>query len=66
MSNPTRCAYCASILHTGEARVLIGLTLDELEKLAVAVDGPLRRRLMCAIGLLDTAREAQLLQEIIW
>jgi len=62
-----RCSCCGSILHTGEAMVLLGLTLDELEELACATsDAKLRRRLLCAIGLLDVGREMKLLREVIW
>lgn len=64
---PSRCACCGSVLQTGEAKVLFGLTLDELEELATATSNTkLRRRLLCAIGLLDFEREMQLLREVIW
>lgn len=65
-SNP-HCGSCGSVLHTGEAKVLFGLTLDELEELATATSNArLRRRLLCAIGLIDVGREMQLLREVIW
>lgn len=51
------CAQCGELLHTGEAKIVVGLSLDELEELACATpSASIRRRLICAIGLLDAQR----------
>ena len=52
------CVRCGAILHTGEGRVTVAFSLDELEELAVATPNrKLQDRLACAIGLLDEERE---------
>ncbi len=56
----TPCAKCGAILHTGEGRVTVSFTVDELEELVAATGSALMAdRLACAIGLLDEARERQ-------
>jgi hypothetical protein len=64
------CAVCgyvsASRLHTGEARVLIGMTAPELEELVFATSNVLvRERMLSAIGLLDQHHEQTLRKEIV-
>ncbi len=48
------CVKCGNILHTGEGRILIGFTVHELRELAESTgDLSVRRRIVCAISLLD-------------
>lgn len=57
----------ARMLHTGEARVAVGLTLGELEELALATSNPdVRKRLILAVGLLDDTRAERTNKEAIW
>ncbi len=59
------CVRCGSPLHTGEGRIVVSFTLDELEELAwAAVDRKGRQRLLCAIGLLDVERERRIRMEM--
>lgn len=52
------CVRCGMLLHTGEGRVLVAFTPDELETLALASPDPnVAERLLCALGLIDAARE---------
>lgn len=56
-----RCRRCASLLHTGEGRTLLGLTADELDELAAATSSEVTRaRLLCALELLDAERATAL------
>ena len=51
------CVRCGNILHTGEGMVTVSFSVDELEELACQTTDPaVRRRLLCAIGLLDSDR----------
>lgn len=51
------CVRCGALLHTGEGKVVVSFSLDELEELAFATgNAAVRRRLVCAIGLLDGER----------
>jgi hypothetical protein len=55
------CVRCGQLLHTGENRVTVSLTVDELASLFVGnPDDALKRRLLCAIGLLEPDVEALL------
>ncbi len=48
------CVKCGNILHTGEGRVIVAFTVAELKELAESTgDLAVRRRLVCAISLLD-------------
>lgn len=52
------CVRCGMLLHTGEGRVTVSFTPDELEALALAsTDRNVSDRLLCALGLLDADRE---------
>lgn len=54
------CVRCGHILHTGEGRVTVSFTVSELEELALSTSDPsVRRRLICAIGLLDSVRQVE-------
>lgn len=56
MSDRAPCVRCGNILHTGENRVTVSFSVDELMELAVATSsGSVRRRLLCAAELLDAA-----------
>jgi len=49
-----RCEVCARILHTGEARIVMAFTINELASLAEDTQSfSLQNRLLKAIGLLD-------------
>lgn len=51
------CAVCTRLLATGEARVLLALTADQLVDIAFAVtDSETRRQAVTAIGLVDPER----------
>lgn len=53
------------ILHTGEGRVTVAFTPDELAELACAApDVRVRERLLCALGLLDADRERSVRAEM--
>lgn len=55
------CVRCGNMLHTGEGRVTVSLSVDELEELALATTSvEVRRRLACAVGLLDAERERRI------
>ena len=63
MSERAPCVRCGALLHTGEGRVVVAFSADELEELAYAA--PSKRvamRLACALGLLDDEREQAVLQ----
>lgn len=52
------CEYCTRILHTGEAKVLVALTVKELVKIAEDTqDINIQERMLKAIGLLDAELE---------
>lgn len=52
------CVKCGALLHTGEGRVIVSFTVDEMDELAAqTTNGAVRDRLLCAIGLLDSERE---------
>ena len=49
---------CGHILHTGEGKVTVSMTVTELEDLIINTTNlDLRKRLLCAIGLLDAQKE---------
>ena len=49
---------CGHILHTGEGKVTVSLTVEELEELITNTTNlDVRARLLCAIGLLDPVKE---------
>lgn len=51
------CVKCGNLLHTGEGKVIVGLSADDLDELACATSDPsLRRRLLCALSLIDPER----------
>jgi len=61
------CQRCGEVLHTGEARVVVAFTVDELEALALATsDHAVAKRLRCALGLLDDVRARKVQTEWIW
>lgn len=53
--NPIKpCANCGRIIDTGEAKILVPLTIAQLAELAAATpSAETRRRLLCALELLD-------------
>lgn len=58
MSDRAPCVRCGLLLHTGEGRVIVAFTADELEEMAWATtDANVADRLLCALGLLDADRE---------
>jgi hypothetical protein len=58
VSDCAPCVRCGMLLHTGEGRVTVSLLPDELYELACATrDTRLRERLLCALGLIDEAKE---------
>lgn len=57
------CVRCGALLHTGEGRVVVAFSADELEDLVCAAPDPrVARRLACALGLLDPDRERAVLE----
>lgn len=53
----SQCRDCGEIIHTGRAMVGMMFTPDELEGLAYShPDREVRRRAICALGLLDEER----------
>lgn len=55
------CVRCGHLLHTGEGRVTVSFSVDELAELACATgDRGVQSRLLCAIGLLDPDLEKAL------
>jgi hypothetical protein len=57
------CERCGNLLHTGEARIVVAFSADELEELAYAAPNPrVARRLACALGLLDVERESAVIE----
>ena len=54
MSGRSPCVRCGLLLHTGEGRVTVSFTPDEMAELAAATgDANVRERLLCAVALLD-------------
>lgn len=54
MSDRAPCVKCGRILHTGEGRVLVAFTADELFEMATEVVDPrVKARLICALDLID-------------
>jgi hypothetical protein len=54
MDERSPCVKCGRILHTGEGRVLVSFTADELCVMIDEVADPrVRARLACALSLLD-------------
>lgn len=52
------CLRCGTTLHTGEAKVLMGFSADELAQMVHEVsDDRVRQRLLCALGTIDPERE---------
>lgn len=63
-SDGISCTTCGRIIHSGEGRISVALTVAELADLAYATPNPsLRRRLICAIDLLDHDLAAEILSE---
>jgi len=57
MSDRAPCVKCGRILHTGEGRILVSFSVDELAELAYATnDSGVASRLVCALSLLDQKR----------
>lgn len=55
------CVRCGMLLHTGEGKVIVSFTVEELTELACATNSTqIRERLACAIGLLDPEGERYL------
>jgi hypothetical protein len=45
---------CGTVVHTGQAKIAVQLSVPELEELALATSNPATAgKLICAIGLLD-------------
>ncbi len=60
MSDRAPCVKCGRLLHTGEGRVLVSFTADELFEMATEVVDPVvRARLICALDLLDPELSGQ-------
>lgn len=60
LPSPT-CARCAGILHTGEARVMVSLTAEELEELiGSTLRMETRARLLQVLALIDADRATTL------
>lgn len=60
LPHPT-CARCAGILNTGEARVMISLSTEELEELiGSTLRMDTRERLLQVLALIDADRAAAL------
>ena len=54
------CTTCGRTLHTGEGRVLIAFTANELFEMATeVVDSRVKARLICALGLVDAELAGQ-------
>lgn len=54
MSDRAPCVRCGRILHTGEGRVLVAFTPEELYEMALEVVDPrVKARLICALDLID-------------
>lgn len=53
--NPVKpCANCGRVMDTGEAKILVPLTVTQLAELAATTpNAETRRRLLCALELLD-------------
>ena len=62
------CVRCGTPLwaaSTGEgSRVTINFSAEELAQMAVEASGPVRERLLCALGLIDTPLERTVRDEI--
>lgn len=59
------CARCGILLHTGEGRVTVSFTADELEELIIdSLKTKLRERLFCALGTIDPERERALRERL--
>ena len=57
----TPCVKCGNVLHTGEGRVIVSFSADELEEIAISTADPaVSRRAICALGLLDAERAERL------
>ncbi len=60
------CVRCGSILHTGEGKITMQFSVEELIDLFKACEGygmpmlPVMRRISCAVGLLDESAERDL------
>lgn len=62
VSDRSPCVRCGMMLHTGEGKVLVAFSVDELEELAYASpNARVAHRLACALGLLDEEREQAVL-----
>ncbi len=61
---PTPCDACTAVRHTGEGRVTIAFTLAEMVPMVFQNDGPVRERILIAIGLIDRDEEKNLRDEI--
>ncbi len=58
------CVRCGNTLHTGEGRVVVAFSPTELEQMVYEIsDASVRRRLICAIGLLDPDAERRITGE---
>lgn len=56
-----KCRRCGRVLDDGEARILVGFTIEELANIAIDTrDESTRGRALCAIGLLDHRLETEL------
>lgn len=58
------CVRCGVLLHTGEGRVTVSFSADDLASLAIDTTDPkLAERLACALGVIDPERERALRTE---
>jgi hypothetical protein len=59
------CKTCGQMIHNGEGKIGVQFTLDELEELVFATSVyPVKRRLLCAIRLLDEVRADRIEEEL--
>lgn len=59
------CVRCGNLLHTGEGRVTVSFSVDELIELACSTSNSnVRRRLFCAAELLDENAVREALREV--
>lgn len=58
MSDQAPCVRCGRLLHTGEGRILVAFTPDELDIIAISVpNAAIAARAICAMGIIDPERE---------
>ncbi len=59
------CIRCGIMLHTGEGRVTVSFTAEDLMGLVLATpERSMRARLLCALGTIDPVREHIVREEL--